>query len=128
MECPGRPIRKVHRLNASQPGYISEKITDCFAARCVPIYLGSRGYEKRIPADTYINYADFKSLAELERFLVSMSESEHDRYLDAIERFVNFPEFLFFSANRFAGLIGDGLGLTRRGAGSPEPLQPTVPK
>lgn len=100
--------------NASQPGYISEKITDCFAARCVPIYLGSRGYERHIPSCTYINYADFKSLAELERYLVSMSEVEHMRYLDAIERFVKSSDFQYFSADRFAELIGDGLGLKRR--------------
>lgn len=100
--------------NASQPGYISEKITDCLCARCVPIYYGSRGIEKRIPRECFIDYRDFRSLAELEQFLVRMDERTYNRYLDAIERFLNSESAEYFTSDNFFRLIANGLGLSAR--------------
>lgn len=100
--------------NASQPGYISEKITDCLCARCVPIYYGSRGVEKRIPRECFIDYRDFRSLAELEQFLVRMDERTYNRYLDAIERFLNSESAEYFTSDNFFRLIANGLGLSAR--------------
>jgi len=97
--------------NASQPGYISEKITDCFAARCVPIYLGSAGIEKRIPRACYIDRKDFKSYAELERFIVGMSEAEHATYIQATNAFLNSPAADYFSSDFYFRQLAKGLGL-----------------
>ena len=100
--------------NASQPGYISEKITDCLCARCVPIYLGSAGIEKRIPKGCYIDFRDFKSLAELEDFIVKMDEKTYCGYISAIERFLNSSAAEFFSSDHYMVQIAKGLGLVRR--------------
>jgi len=100
--------------NASQPGYISEKILDCFCARCVPIYYGSKGVEKRITRDCFIDYRDFRSLDELKDFILNMSEAEHRRYLDAIEGFLHSPALGFFSTAHYFRALADGIGLKPR--------------
>lgn len=122
---PGGSAAKVEKMthyrfavcfenNASQPGYISEKITDCLCARCVPIYLGSAGIEKRIPKGCYIDFRDFKSLAELEEFIVKMDEKAYCGYISAIERFLNSSATEFFSSDHYMAQIAKGLGLVRR--------------
>lgn len=100
--------------NASQPGYVSEKILDCFCARCVPIYYGSRGIERRIPRDCFIDFRDFAGLDDLERFIRSMSEEEHSRHIMAIDRFLRSKAIGFFSTEHYFRTLADGLGLTRR--------------
>ncbi len=100
--------------NASQPGYISEKILDCLCARCVPIYYGSRGIERRIPRDCFIDFRDFAGMDELERLIRSMTEAEHSRYTEAIDRFLRSEEAAFFSTERYFRTLADGLGLRRR--------------
>jgi len=96
--------------NASEPGYISEKITDCFCARCVPVYYGSKGAEALIPRDAWIDLRDFKNFAELARFLESMDEALYNRYIAAIDRFMLSDRLDFFSTEHFYGVIADRLG------------------
>ena len=43
------------------PGYITEKIFDCFFAGCVPVYWGAPNVTDHIPEDTFIDRRDFKS-------------------------------------------------------------------
>jgi hypothetical protein len=99
---------------ASEPGYISEKITDCFCARCVPVYYGSKGTETLIPRDAWIDLRDFKNFAELARFLESMDEAHYNRYIAAIDRFMLSDRLDFFSTDHFYGVIADRLGFTGR--------------
>lgn len=98
--------------NASEPGYISEKITDCFCARCVPVYYGSKGTEALIPRDAWIDLRDFKNFAELARYLESMDEAHYNRYIAAIDRFMLSDRLDFFSTDHFYGVIADRLGFT----------------
>lgn len=100
--------------NASQPGYISEKILDCFCARCVPIYYGSRGIEKRIPRECFIDCHDFKNFQDLENYILSMSEAEHAHYVNAINQFMKSPAANFFSTDHYFRTLAEGLGLKRR--------------
>ena len=99
--------------NASQPGYISEKITDCLCARCVPVYYGSKGLEKRIPKECWIDARQFGDYAEMESFLVGMPQSRHAEYLAAIEGFMHSPELDFFSTEHYFRTLAEGLGLPR---------------
>lgn len=101
--------------NASQPGYVSEKIVDCLCARCVPIYLGSAGIERRIPRACFIDYRDFGSPGALEDFIVGMDEVTHGGYLAAIEEFLRSPSADFFTSDHNLRQIARGLGLRRRG-------------
>ena len=98
-EIPGGWDAKVERIanyrfsvcfenSVWNPGYVSEKIFDCFCARSVPVYLGSKGNETLLPDGTYINYRDFNSPRKLLAFLRGMSESEHAGYVDKIDSFL----------------------------------------
>ena len=96
--------------NASQPGYISEKITDCFCARCVPVYYGCKEAGDLIPRDAWIDLRDFRNFAELGVFLQSMDETRYNRYIAAIDRFMQSEQLDFFSTHHFYGVIADRLG------------------
>jgi len=100
--------------NACQPGYVSEKITDCFCARCVPVYYGSKGVEKVIPPECMIDYRKFSSWSELEAYLVGMSPERHAAYLRAIEDFMHSSALDFFSTEHYFRTIAEGLGLKKR--------------
>ena len=79
--------------NCNFPGYITEKIFDCFFAKCIPIYYGAPDISSNIPEGTYIDYTKFKDLKELDTYLKSMSENEAEEYLKAIEDFLKSPAF-----------------------------------
>lgn len=101
--------------NASEPGYISEKIIDCFCARCVPVYFGSQRTDERIPRDTWIDLRDFRNFTELRLFLEGMDESIYGRYIDAINRFMMSERLDFFSTDHFYGVIAGRLALPSLG-------------
>jgi hypothetical protein len=103
--------------NASQPGYISEKITDCLCARCVPVYYGSKGTEELIPKDAWIDLRDFRGFGELARYLQSVDERRHARYLEAADRFMASDRLDYFSTEHFYGAIADRLGFAAGAAG-----------
>lgn len=100
--------------NASQPGYISEKILDCLCARCVPIYYGSLGIEKRIPKDCYIDFRDFNSFTKVLEFIKGLSAKDYSKYLSAIDRFMHSDALDFFSTDHLYSAIATGLGLQKR--------------
>ena len=69
-------------------GYISEKIFDCFKAKCVPIYWGSSNVEKYIPKECFIDYRKFMDYKKLLIFLQNISEKEYNQYISNINRFL----------------------------------------
>lgn len=83
--------------NTSFPGFITEKIIDCFKAGTIPIYLGTPDITKFIPADTFIDMRKFKSMEKLLSFLLQI----HYRYaLELISngrKFLKSPEGKLFS-------------------------------
>ena len=78
------------------PGFITEKIFDCFFAGNVPVYLGASNVEMYIPPNCFVDMRKFTSLADLHLYLSEMSEGEYMRYLNSIE------EFLRSSADQFS--------------------------
>jgi hypothetical protein len=95
--------------NSSFPGYISEKIFDCFFAGTVPLYLGAPDIDDYIPVETFIDLRQFRDYAAVERFLDGLDESTARRYLDAAADFLNSPAFANFSHHAFATQIVDAL-------------------
>ena len=83
------------------PGYITEKIFDCFQAGCIPIYLGAKNIEQYIPKDCYINFNDFKNLDELYLFLKNFEENQWCNYYQKIANFLNSNQAQAFSINNF---------------------------
>lgn len=75
-------------------GYITEKIFDCFKAKCVPIYLGASDIEKYIPKNCFIDFRDFRDYSELLSFLNSIDESMYNKYIKNIEKLLSNRKFM----------------------------------
>lgn len=87
------------------PGYITEKIFDCFFAGTIPVYLGAPNISDFIPNNCFIDKRDYKSYDELYHYLKIMSKKEVNNYLKSIEKFVNSHKIDSFSAEKFAEII-----------------------
>ncbi len=74
-------------------GYITEKIFDCFKARCVPIYWGASNIENYIPKDCFIDFRNFGNYEKLLNFLNSIDEGKYNRYIKNIEKLLGNKEF-----------------------------------
>jgi hypothetical protein len=83
--------------NAVFPGYITEKIFDCFFAGCVPVYHGPPNASRYLPRETYIDRTQFASHDDLYGHLRGMSESEYAGYRRAIADFIASRGAEFFS-------------------------------
>jgi len=70
------------------PGYVTEKIFDCFEAGCVPIYLGAPNIEDYIPKSCFIARADFASDEQLYQFIKGMDEARYLQYIENIRAFL----------------------------------------
>ena len=79
--------------NCIFPGYITEKIVDCFLAGCVPVYFGAPDITDFIPAETFIDFRQFGNYTELNRFLRELSETDASHYLHAAREFLSSPAF-----------------------------------
>lgn len=115
-EIPGTWDEKVSQIahyrfslcfenSVGQPGYLSEKIFDCFCARSVPIYLGSRGNEAFLPEGAYVDWRQFRSPADLLSFLRNVGASEHADYLRKIDRFMQGDAVRRFWQSRFFAIF-----------------------
>lgn len=74
--------------NCEAPGWISEKIYDCFAAGCIPVYFGAPDITSYVPAECFIDFRKFKNYKELHQFLSSLSGEEMSGYREAIRQFL----------------------------------------
>jgi len=91
--------------NCIYPGYITEKIFDCFFARCIPIYYGAPDIKDYIPKNTFIDFRDFHDFAELKGRLTSMSEKEYNSYIQNINKYICSKEFERFIDSTFAAKV-----------------------
>jgi len=87
------------------PGYITEKIFDCFFAGCVPVYWGAPNVTDHIPADCFIDRRDFNSTAEVYEFITNISAQEHAKYIENINQFLSSDFSDQYKADSFANLI-----------------------
>jgi len=109
-----RPVLKQYRFaicyeNCDSPGYVTEKIFDCFFAGCVPVYWGASNVTERIPAGCFIDKRKFPDYEELYRFMKSMSDLDYRRYLDNIETFLGGDRAYAFSCQAFAETVANGI-------------------
>jgi len=89
------------------PGYITEKIFDCFFAGCVPVYLGAPNVTEHIPEDTFIDKRNFNTYEELYSYLKNIPDKEYLNYLEAIKNFIKSDKMYPFSAECFAEILVD---------------------
>lgn len=83
------------------PGYITEKIFDCFHAGTVPIYWGAPNVESYIPKNCYIDREDFPTQSELVQHLIAMNELEYQQYLSNIDQFLQSESAKLYSQEHF---------------------------
>ena len=91
--------------NSEFPGYITEKIFDCFNAGVIPVYLGAPDIKEFVPENTFIDFRECRDYKDLEDRLCSISEVEFSTYLKNIELFLRSPEYDIFTEKYFANTI-----------------------
>ena len=89
------------------PGYITEKIFDCFFAGCIPVYWGPDNIEKHIPASCFIDKRKYDSYEKLYDFIKSMTDERYLEYINEIERFLQSPSAEQFRAEYFAESVSE---------------------
>ena len=70
--------------NESIPHYFTEKITDCFLARTIPVYWGCSNLDDYFPPESFIRI-DVEKPKETAAILESLDESEYQRRIPALE-------------------------------------------
>jgi len=83
------------------PGYITEKIFDCFFAGCVPVYWGANNIYDHIDRGCFIDRREFKNYEILYDYMKNMQDNEYMNYLDNIEKFLNSEKGYLFSSENF---------------------------
>lgn len=92
---------------SSTPGYITEKIFDCFWSGCVPVYLGDPNVAYKIPKNCFIDMRDFTSREAVYDHLIWMSEEEHAKYVANINAFLNSAVSQEWRPERFTDILVD---------------------
>ncbi len=90
---------------AGKYGYITEKIFDCFAAGCVPIYKGAENIGDYIPTDCFIDGRRFKKPYELYRYIQTIDEKCFNHYIQNIRNFLRSDQARLFSTNHFINTV-----------------------
>ena len=89
------------------PGYITEKIFDCFFAGTVPVYLGANNITDYIPKDCFVDKRDFVDYASLYAFMATISENDYSDYLTNIRSFMQSEKTSAFSCDNFVKVLSD---------------------
>jgi len=87
------------------PGYVTEKIFDCFFAGCIPVYWGANNIQNHIPQECFIDRRQFEDHEQLYNFMINMSNEEYITYMENIEQFVKSEHVYPFSCDFFAQTI-----------------------
>lgn len=74
--------------NAIYPGYLTEKIMDCFVAGVIPIYLGDPNVKKIIPHDIFIDMRDYNSWDDLYFKINSIGKIEGENMVKSARQFL----------------------------------------
>ncbi len=92
---------------SGSPGYITEKIFDCFVHGCVPVYLGTPGAAASIPAACYVDASAFATDVQLVDYLRAVDEPTFAAYQAAIARYLASPAAQRFTNEQFTRTLVD---------------------
>lgn len=87
------------------PGYITEKIFDCFFAGCIPIYWGANNISHYIPKECFIDKRNFETYEYLYEYIKNISTQEYQNYLYNIEQFLLTKKAHLFSNEHFSNTL-----------------------
>lgn len=88
--------------NCSFPGYVTEKIFDCFFAGCIPVYWGAPDISAFVPTETFVDARQFTNWLDLDRYLRELPASATQRHLAAARDFLASAAFDKFYQETFA--------------------------
>jgi alpha(1,3/1,4) fucosyltransferase len=91
------------------PGYITEKIFDCFFAGCIPIYWGANNILDYVPKTCFIDKRDFESYEKLYEYINNMSNEEYTEYIKNIRTYLKSEGALQFKGVESARKISSVL-------------------
>jgi hypothetical protein len=77
--------------NTACPGWVTEKIVDCFVAGIVPVYLGAPDIPEFMPADSFLDARHFPSPADLAERMRSMPAAEAMAMIAAGREYLKSP-------------------------------------
>lgn len=92
--------------NISYPGYVTEKIIDCFVAGSIPVYCGAPDISDFVPKESYVDFREFKTLGELESYLLDMTKEVAMEKIEAAKKFLDSESGKKHSYEGFASDIG----------------------
>jgi hypothetical protein len=95
--------------NSRFPGYVTEKIFDCFFGGTIPVYLGAPDILDFVPGGTFVDASRFDTPAGLAAHLDGMPEAEATRMLGAARAFLASDGFRKFHEDAFAADVLDAL-------------------
>jgi hypothetical protein len=95
--------------NTAFPGYVTEKIFDCFVAGCIPIYLGAPDIKDLVPAASFIDARDFRDFAGMESFIRALKPEVAREYLVAAAEFMSSKSAERFSQDHLVREMADVL-------------------
>ena len=87
------------------PGYITEKLFDCFRAGCVPVYVGPKEIHDYVPADCFIDGRKFATTAALHAHLLTIDDAAYRGYQERIRAYLLSAGAKLFSQDHFAEVI-----------------------
>jgi hypothetical protein len=99
------------------PGYVTEKLLDCFVAGTVAVYRGPPNISEIVPAGSYVDRRAFGSHAELHEHLVSMPEERRREIAEAGRAFLRGPDAEQFSYGFFVRTMMDEVRHLAAGSG-----------
>ena len=72
--------------NGSYPGYVTEKLLDCYYANTIPVYWGSETVHKDFNPKSYVNASDFRDFDDLLGYMQNLVSNNKNDYLDILSQ------------------------------------------
>jgi hypothetical protein len=91
------------------PGYVTEKLFDCFRAGCVPVYVGPKEIRELVPAECFIDGRAFPAPADLYAYLRSVDDERYVRYQKAAQDYIASGKADRFGRPHFVRSIVQGV-------------------
>ena len=88
--------------NMVLPGYVTEKIVDCFVAGTVPLYCGAPDIEMFVPAGSFVDIRAYNSFDQVDGCLDSMNECDAMRIICAGREYLKTEIGMLHSYEGFA--------------------------